>query len=459
MAANGARKGELSRNTPPAPQRANRAAAPPASKPSLLDADAVKAAVLENEKEKKPLTLKLKKPVPKSSIPGNWKESEALNVDGSKALSTPDDTASPLVNPLDEKILAGFSSGRPLEDKVDTVQCKHCRRPVLRAAAPTHIRECLNKKQEKQRKKKEAKEAKDAALRKEKGEKDDDGGGKNNARKAVKGAVVDSEGAKKGKKRKIDADADNGPKAKKKKKDEPKAKAAKPKGPVDVERQCGVPLPNSGFCARSLTCKSHSMGLKRAVPGRSLPYDMLLAQYQKKNQAKQQRAAIDANAPLPEDLEPTGAVDSDEEKESIMAALQRHRPRPMASFTHIDQKTKYQYIRMKDMLRSALGAPHGGGSIFSNSNTENMGGGRSLGLGMMGAPNSATAENFPGSAGGMGFGAPMSAGLDGPGPGSRRQSSISMAGGPRQILPGQLPGPGPQQRKGSMASVASVGAS
>jgi SAGA-associated factor 73 len=161
---------------------------------------------------------------------------------------------------------------------------------VLRAVSASHIRDCLNKKQEKLKKKKEAKEAKDAALRKERGEKDDDEGGKNNARKsAVKGAVVDGEGAKKGKKRKIDGDAEKAPNAKKKKKDEPKPKAARPKGPVDVEKQCGVALPNGGFCARSLTCKSHSMGLKRAVPGRSLPYDMLLAQYQKKNQAKQQR--------------------------------------------------------------------------------------------------------------------------------------------------------------------------
>ena len=161
---------------------------------------------------------------------------------------------------------------------------------MLRAVSASHIRDCLNKKQEKLKKKKEAKEAKDAALRKERGEKDDDEGGKNNARKsAVKGAVVDGEGAKKGKKRKIDGDAEKAPNAKKKKKDEPKPKAARPKGPVDVEKQCGVALPNGGFCARSLTCKSHSMGLKRAVPGRSLPYDMLLAQYQKKNQAKQQR--------------------------------------------------------------------------------------------------------------------------------------------------------------------------
>lgn len=61
---------------------------------------------------------------------------------------------------------------------------------------------------------------------------------------------------------------------------------AKPKGPVDVEKQCGVPLPQGGMCARSLTCKSHSMGSKRAVTGRSQPYDFLLAQYQKKNHAK-----------------------------------------------------------------------------------------------------------------------------------------------------------------------------
>ena len=119
---------------------------------------------------------------------------------------------------------------------------------------------------------------------------------------------------------------------------------------------------------------------------------------------------------------------------------------------------------MKDMLRSALGAP-GGGSIFSNTsqNSENMGTRGGLGLNMMGAPGSATSDGF-----GQ-FPPPLSAGLDsagvGQGPGSRRQSGISgmgasgVNGGPRQILPGQLPGPGPSgQRKGSMASVASMGA-
>ncbi|EOA83594.1 uncharacterized protein SETTUDRAFT_164903 [Exserohilum turcica Et28A] len=388
---------------------------------SLLDTSIVKGVV---KSEKPRIRLKIKKPVPKASISGNWKESDATNVENKPAPST----TSPVINPLDEKTITGFPSGRPLEDKVDTVQCKHCRRPVLRASSAAHIRECLHKKQEKLKKKKEAKEAKDAALRKEKGE--DDEGGKSR-KSAIKGASMDGDGAKKGKKRKLDDDAEKAPNAKKKKKDEPKQKGAKPKGPVDVERQCGVTLPNGGYCARSLTCKSHSMGLKRAVPGRSLPYDMLLAQYQKKNQAKIQRSLIDANAPLPEDLEPSGAVDSDEEKDAIMAALGRHRPRPMATYTHTSQRSKYQYIRMKGMIRSALGAPPGGGSMFSGG--DNASTGRGMALGIMGAPLSATNEHFPQSAG---FGAPLSAGLDS-GSASRRQSTIS-SGGPRQILPGHL---------------------
>ncbi|KAH8924847.1 SCA7-domain-containing protein, partial [Atractiella rhizophila] len=47
--------------------------------------------------------------------------------------------------------------------------------------------------------------------------------------------------------------------------------------PVDVNIQCGV-LTDKGLpCARSLTCKTHSMGAKRAVLGRSERYDDLLA--------------------------------------------------------------------------------------------------------------------------------------------------------------------------------------
>ena len=179
--------------------------------------------------------------------------------------------------------------------------------------APSHVKLCEQKKKEKARKKKEAKEAKAAQAReKERADKEkeaeqaaddlnagskpaDESGepskaGEDKIKIGKKSAGKTApDGPKTTKKRKADGDGDKEPKKKKLKKDEPpKPKLPKPKGPVDVEKQCGVLLPNGGYCARSLTCKSHSMGAKRAVPGRSLPYDILLASYQKKNQAKQQ---------------------------------------------------------------------------------------------------------------------------------------------------------------------------
>lgn len=55
---------------------------------------------------------------------------------------------------------------------------------------------------------------------------------------------------------------------------------------IDFDKQCGVELPEGGYCARSLTCKSHSMGAKRSVVGRSQPFDTLLAEYHKQHQTK-----------------------------------------------------------------------------------------------------------------------------------------------------------------------------
>ncbi|KAH6636797.1 SCA7, zinc-binding domain-containing protein [Chaetomium tenue] len=102
---------------------------------------------------------------------------------------------------------------------------------------------------------------------------------------------------------------------------EPKPKASKLNGPVDVEKQCGVILPNGQSCARSLTCKGHSMSAKRAVPGRSMPFDMLLAPYQEKLQAprqqKPQKAVVNASAHR--EVENDGgqaAVDSHQENDS-----------------------------------------------------------------------------------------------------------------------------------------------
>ena len=212
---------------------------------------------------------------------------------------------------MDGKTLVAYGPGKLRESLPEMVNCKTCKRPILKLTASEHIRDCLKQKQEKARQKKEKRDAahrakekatdkdgenkgEDATGAEKVGDGDEAMSGQKSAKKsAVKGMTED--GPKKGKKRKADAedDKEKEPK-KKKKKEEPKPKVPKPKGPVDVEKQCGVTLPNGMQCARSLTCKSHSMGAKRAVPGRSLPYDMLLQAYQKKNQARQQSKQLEA---------------------------------------------------------------------------------------------------------------------------------------------------------------------
>ncbi|KAK5050604.1 hypothetical protein LTR84_003886 [Exophiala bonariae] len=278
---------------------------------------------------------------------------------------------SPVTPLFDKDTMENFPEGK--QEPLETLICKHCKKVVLKRTAKEHVALCLKSKQEKARKKKEAREAAQRAKeRAERADDDDDDDDDPKDGKARKGAA-NGEGddyTKKGKKRKADAEDDKEPKKKKNKKEEQKPKAPKPKGPVDVEKQCGVTLPNGAQCARSLTCKSHSMGAKRAVPGRSLPYDMLLAAYQKKNQARQQKAAIDANAPalLDDDLDGalSGPVDSDEEKDSIMTAISRSlsRPQPLITRTLFPTRRKYQLVRLKESLSNALSGNRSGG-LFS----------------------------------------------------------------------------------------------
>lgn len=79
MAGNGARKGELrSRFSHQAFPSSQSLAPPPASNSKLVDFNLVKKTLDEMEGTKR-ITLKVKKPAPKSSIPGNWKESETIS--------------------------------------------------------------------------------------------------------------------------------------------------------------------------------------------------------------------------------------------------------------------------------------------------------------------------------------------------------------------------------------------
>ncbi|CAO1603508.1 SAGA complex subunit Sgf73 [Xanthoria calcicola] len=342
-----------------------------ASSSDMSPVDPAVAAKVLPKKDKPSGPLKLKKSIAKNSRPKDSAETRSPSPN------------SPSINGNDAESRASVPPG---QTKGERVRCKHCREPIAAASMGSHVKSCPEKKKkDKVPKKKDSQDAlvkttvssedKDGELRD-----DDPVAGKldgaeataaaqavssvkdvvkSGKKTAVKEATTDNT-SKKTKKRKAELEGDKEPKKKKLKKDEPpKPKMPKPKGPVDVEKQCGVLLPNGGYCARSLTCKSHSMGAKRGVPGRSMPYDFLLAQYQKKNQAKQQKAAMDANAPLIDDTDANVPVDSDEEKDAYMAGLARWRPQPLAQHVFVGCRSKYNRIRVKEALAQALAGQRG----------------------------------------------------------------------------------------------------
>lgn len=156
-----------------------------------------------------------------------------------------------------------------------------------------------------------------------------------------------------------------------KKKKAPKTKTpAKTKGPVDVEKQCGVPLPLGGFCARSLTCKTHSMGAKRAVPGRSAPYDVLLQQYQKRNQAKlaasnalaaqrRENAQLSGMAgPDADDGSGNGPLsmllDPDDETHLVLEGLSKNYAIPLERKVIVPSRNRHNFLYMREAYANAL---------------------------------------------------------------------------------------------------------
>ncbi|SJL03581.1 uncharacterized protein ARMOST_06938 [Armillaria ostoyae] len=138
---------------------------------------------------------------------------------------------------------------QPLTSTTDlgVVRCKDCEKPILRSCFSEHSVTCANIRR------REAKAKADAEM-------------------------------KSAKKRKASLEpVDPSQPPKKKSKPATKVTKGRVKGPVDFDRQCGVINDKGLECSRSLTCKSHSMGAKRAVQGRSRPYDELLLDWQRAN--------------------------------------------------------------------------------------------------------------------------------------------------------------------------------
>ncbi|KAI7856933.1 SCA7, zinc-binding domain-containing protein [Circinella umbellata] len=193
------------------------------------------------------------------------------------------------------------------------------------------------------------------------------------------------------------------PEKKKIKKEKQKAKSTpKQKAPLDLDKQCGVIQgPNNTPCTRSLTCKSHSMGAKRAVSGRSQPYDVLLSAYQKKAIGRPQSGANATTnkgattvtkttktstkklqnrtaSPAPvsatantHDNTPTNDehhINSDEEVDSVMNAIRQSCPMPLAEKPFNFVKRRRQCYRLRDILLDTI-TPKSASMAHSDSNS------------------------------------------------------------------------------------------
>ena len=118
-------------------------------------------------------------------------------------------------------------------------------------------------------------------------------------------------------------------------------------------------------------------------------------------------AAIDANAPLLDDVaENAGPVDSDEETELVMAGIARSRPRPLDQHVHVPMRRKCNYLRVKEMLSNALGGARG--SVFAG-----VGGG---GAAAAAAASAGAADRGEGDGRRLSFAQPGSARASGAGP-------------------------------------------
>ncbi|KAJ2783887.1 SAGA complex subunit Sgf73 [Coemansia javaensis] len=157
---------------------------------------------------------------------------------------------------------------------------------------------------------------------------------------------------------------------------------AKARQPLDLDRQCGVVAePGAAPCTRSLTCKTHSMAMKRAVLGRSAVFDMLLQTHLAKSRsaaaarsaasrdaaaAKSSSAAAVRNATAIALGGSDGALDesffeesdqdrgSDSEAELVIDGIRRSRGRPLAVRPALQPRRRHRYLRVRDLFYDAL---------------------------------------------------------------------------------------------------------
>ncbi|KAG0051266.1 hypothetical protein BGZ83_003900 [Gryganskiella cystojenkinii] len=278
--------------------------------------------------------------------------------DLSDKITLPATSRTPTTSRLDFKEMKTYG-GLPLSDDIVVVTCNGCDKPMIPSAFKEHRLKC--KPTQPQPPAEVAVEA-PLAIRTDNLEKKADAP-KTKKRKASV-AVEEPETPSSA----VEMSSPPPPSAgDKKPSSDKKQKAAKPpkvkpvarvKGPLDLDRQCGVIVaPGNTPCARSLTCKSHSMSSKRSVEGRSRPYDVLLQLIQKKPApVKDEKSGrLESEVPLAEKEDVN--VDSDEEFNDLLDAVKSYEPQPLASRPMTYMRRRNNCLRIRDLFLDALKGP------------------------------------------------------------------------------------------------------
>ncbi|CAO0803621.1 unnamed protein product [Mucor circinelloides] len=303
------------------------------------------------------------------------------------------ESGSPVTTRFDVKDMDIFGA-MPLEEEFVVVKCKNCQRPILPSKFKEHSESCIgestftddDEEVETDTRKKLTKNMKKKATALE-----DELNTPSTTEKRPPTVLAEKPDKKKMKKEK-------------------QKKTTKQKAPLDLDKQCGVIQGQNNLpCTRSLTCKSHSMGAKRAVEGRSQKYDVLLQAYQKKSigrpngkehvakkkdpisssassnginshgtnlsggksiknlkrlQGQQIPPSVNGNngsnsSGIKSNLASTQLndepfVDSDEEVENVMQALKLSRPTPLAQKPFFFVKRRRQCFRLRDVLLDSI---------------------------------------------------------------------------------------------------------
>lgn len=181
---------------------------------------------------------------------------------------------------------------------------------------------------------------------------------------------------KKEKKEQMRLERERKKKEREKKKEQDQAKA---KQPLDLDKQCGVVSETGASpCTRSLTCKSHSVAMKRGVRGRSKLFDVLVQTHLAKSRsaaaaknaankaAKNSNAAAVRNATAIALGGEAGTLDesffeesdeehgSDSEAEMVIDGIKCSRGKPMAVRPILMPRRRHHYLRVRDLFYDAL---------------------------------------------------------------------------------------------------------